>query len=270
MIPALAHSSKLLILNVLGSVVLPPGLFSLLIFGCLAFQQHAFATGLLLATGVLVYLFSVPATQNWVIGLSKIRPWAPFADQKNQAIVVVGGGHHINTPDYGGDTVNHLTLERVRYAAIVQKQTGLPVLVSGGKSIQGTISEAELMRDILNREFQGQVEWIEAESRTTYENASFSARILKANGIHRIILVTHAYHMPRAMEAFQHAGLGVTPAATIFFNGGPDYPALSCWIPSFNAFYRNNLIVHELVGRLWYYLRYYSTRRECRPSPEHE
>ena len=253
-------SIKRQVLQVSGALLLPPGLFSVLIFTCLLFQQQRFTQALLFITALALYLLSITATQKLLIRLIKIHPWANLAqaNQKNQAIVVLGGGHHANTPDYGGDTVNHLTLERLRYAAIVQKQTGLPLLVSGGESLRGAKPEAELMRDILIREFLSVVNWIEADSHTTYENAQYSARILKQNNIHEIILVTHAYHMPRAMEAFQRAGLAVTPAATIFIDWMPASPKINRWLPSFHAFYWNNLIIYELAGRLWYHVHYYS------------
>ncbi len=251
------YSMELIILNGVESVVLPPGLFCTLILFCLIFHQQKFSAGLLLFTGVLIYLTALPATRSWLAGFLTTEPLVPYEKHKSQAIVVLGGGRHLDTPDFGGDTVNHLTLERLRYAAMIQKQTGLPILVSGGKPFQGDLSEAELMRDVLNREFLGQVNWIEANSRTTYENAQFSAPILKANGTHKIVLITHAYHMPRAMEAFQHAGFSVTPAATIFLDRMPETLPAIRWFPSISAAYWNNLMLHELVGRLWYHIRYY-------------
>jgi uncharacterized SAM-binding protein YcdF (DUF218 family) len=257
MTPAAQYPGELLILKGVESLLLPPGLFCTLILFCLIFHQQKFSAGLLLFTGVLIYLSALPATRSVLSSFLTTEPLIPYENHQSQAIVVIGGGRHMDTPDFGGDTVNHLTLERLRYAAIVQKQTGLPILVSGGKPFLGHLSEAELMRDILNKEFLGIVNWIESNSRTTYENAQFSAPILKANGIHKIVLVTHAYHMPRAMEAFQHAGFTVTPAATIFFDRAPNTPATIRWFPSISASYWNNLILHELFGRLWYQIRYY-------------
>lgn len=253
------YSIELLLLKGLESIVLPPGLFCLLILCCLFLHRKKFSKGLLFITAMLVYLTSVPVTEVWLRGILNPGSRNPIAERNSQAIVVVGGGRYIDTSDYAGDTVNHRTLERLRFAAWVQKQTGLPILVSGGKSFEGAVSEADLMREVLTREFLAQVDWIENASRTTYENAQFSASILKADGIQKIILVTHAYHMPRALEAFQQAGFNVTPAATILFDQKPDKIPSTRWIPSFDAFYRNSMMLHELAGRIWYRIRYYRT-----------
>src|SRR6185369_731300 len=60
-----------------------------------------------------------------------------------QAIVILGGGRRSDSPEFGGDTVSHYTLERVRYGAQLARQTGLPVLVSGGSVFGEEVSEAE-------------------------------------------------------------------------------------------------------------------------------
>lgn len=240
-------------------MILPPGIFCVLILICLAFRRYKTAGRLLLVTGALFYLASLPATLAWLGSFLQTNPSFPLTNHDSEAIVVLGGGHYINTPDYGGDTVNHLTLERLRYAARLQKQTGLPILVSGGVPFHGISSEAELMHAVLTREFKCKVQWVEANSRTTFENAQFSAGILKTMGIKKIALVTHTYHMPRALEAFQRSGLSVTPAPTIFFDLKPAAPTYTAWLPSANATYRNSLIIHELIGRLWYHIHYYRT-----------
>ena len=105
---------------------------------------------------------------------------APFdarrGAQDAQAVVILGGGVRRDAPEYGGDTLATLTLERVRYGARVARLTGLPVLVSGG-SVLGGEPEAKLMAASLEREFGVPVRWVETRSRTTHENAVLSARI---------------------------------------------------------------------------------------------
>ena len=57
----------------------------------------------------------------------------PRSGAHAKAVVILGGGVRRNAPEYGGDTLATLTLERVRYGARVARLTGLPVLVSGGR-----------------------------------------------------------------------------------------------------------------------------------------
>ena len=140
------------------------------------------------------------------------------AARNAQAVVILGGGVRRNAPEYGGDTLATLTLERVRYGARVARLTGLPVLVSGG-SVLGGEPEAKLMAASLEHEFGVPVRWIEARSRTTHENAVLSARTLKKDGIDRVVLVTHGFDTRRAMAEFQAQGLAVVGAPTGLHGG---------------------------------------------------
>jgi uncharacterized SAM-binding protein YcdF (DUF218 family) len=97
-----------------------------------------------------------------------------------QAIVILGGGVRHEALEYGGHTLGRLTLERTRYGARVAKQTGLPVLVSGGAP-SGGIAEAEVMRAALAEEFGVPVRWVETgrviRARTpSIRKASFAQR----------------------------------------------------------------------------------------------
>jgi hypothetical protein len=72
--------------------------------------------------------------------------WPPdLATAKNpDAIVILGGGVRPEAIDCGGDTLRRLTPERVRHGAYLARQTGLPVLVTGGAPDAGTRAEARL------------------------------------------------------------------------------------------------------------------------------
>ena len=119
-----------------------------------------------------------------------------------------------------GDTVGYGTLERLRYGARLARQSRLPLLVTGGAPFGGR-PEAEAMRETLEQDFGIKVRWVEAASRDTAENASLSAPMLKAAGITRIALVSHGWHLPRAIPLFEKQGLEVTPAPMAFSTGSP-------------------------------------------------
>ena len=99
---------------------------------------------------------------------------------------------------------------------------------------------------------------MENESWSTFENAEKSAAILRAAGIEQVILVTHAAHMPRAVEAFERAGLGVTAAPTVFTTTPTGDRGVVDWLPSSNALNTTAWALYEYAGRLWYWLRYYA------------
>lgn len=127
----------------------------------------------------------------------------------------MGGGNYLGAPEYGGDTVGHITLERIRYGIHLQRQTDLPILVTGGSPFGGR-PEADTMAESGKLDFGGTVRWIENNSRDTAENAAFSAPLLKGAGISRIALISQAWHLPRARSHFEQAGIEVIPAPTGF------------------------------------------------------
>jgi uncharacterized SAM-binding protein YcdF (DUF218 family) len=146
--------------------------------------------------------------------MAPLEPHPPIAAkqlQQVQAIVILGGGTYFDAPEYGGDTVGPATLERLRYGARLARTSRLPLLVTGGAPWGGR-PEGELMREVLEGDFGVKVRWIEAASRDTTENAASSATTLKAAGISRIALLSHGWHLPRAIPLFENQGFEVTPA----------------------------------------------------------
>ncbi len=164
---------------------------------------------------VLLFALSTPLVATWPTLWAQTPPGTePPADA--EAIVVLGGDVLPHAPEYGGATVGPLTLERLRYAAHLHRATGLPLLVSGGVVRTGWPPVAKLMRQVLEDDFGVPVRWIEPHSASTAENASLTAAILAGAGVRRIVLVTHAWHAPRALASLREVGLEATAAPTIF------------------------------------------------------
>ena len=204
----------------------------------------------------LSVLLHVPLVGTWL--MAQVQYWPPLNLREARgahAIVVLSGGSYYRAPEYGGDTISYHSLERVRYAALVARQTGLPVLVSGG-GISGHKSDAESMRDTLVRDFGVATRWVESRSRDTRENALNSAAILEAEGIKRIVLITHAFHMPRAIEEFRRVGLDVVPAPTVFATFDDQSPGVSDFLPNPIGIEQSWWALHELLGRLAQNLRF--------------
>jgi len=179
-----------------------------------------------------------------------------------EAIVVLGAGRYSEAPEYGlKDTVSRLGLVRLRYAAELQRASDLPILVSGGAPGGETVSEAELMRDVLVKEFRVNVKWIENKSRNTSENARYSAEQL--GNTRHIYLVTHAWHMRRAAREFERAGIRVTPAPTGFHTLSPKARALSAYLPSSEGLNSTRIAIHERLGYFWY-----DMNEKAKPAPD--
>lgn len=185
-------------------------------------------------------------------------PLSPVAARGAEAIVVLGGGRLSRAPeDDGQDGPNLQTLARLRYAARLQRATGLPLLVSGGSPDGARESEAALMARSLRTDFGVPVRWLEQQSDNTAENARYSAAQLQSAGIHRVLLVTDALHMPRAQAVFAHSGLQAVAAPTWFI--GHERLSAIDFLPAGEGLRRSHYAMHEALGLLWYRARYGST-----------
>ncbi|KPJ97061.1 MAG: hypothetical protein AMJ55_00440, partial [Gammaproteobacteria bacterium SG8_15] len=215
---------ELYFVKAIASILLPPtGLLVLAMVGigiAMIWKKLGLWVASLSMLGVL--LCSMPAVSAVIVNSLQSDPAIPPTDMKKtlakaDALVVLAGGRYTAAEEFGGDTVSSYTLERIRYAAWIVKRTGLPLILSGGRVHDEDKSEAQLMREILQKEFIVIVDHVEEKSRTTYENAKNTAQFLKQNDLRKIALVTHAAHMPRAKAAFEYFEIEVIPAPTAFY-----------------------------------------------------
>jgi len=172
-----------------------------------------------------------------------------------EAIVIPGTGRYTSAPEYGGaDTVSPRTLERLRYAARIQRKTGWPVATVGGAPLDDETPEGALMAQVLEQDFGVPVRWIEQASRNTAENARNARRLLDVD---TILLVAHAMDMPRARMMFETAGFKVVPGPVGFLNRtGPSEFNVFDYFPDAAALALSRIALHEYLGLAWYRLRY--------------
>ena len=243
---------------ILEALVFPPG--NVLLLGIVALFLRGGKRRLVFAAAfVLLYLQSAPATVDALTApLERYPPLSldhlPAAD----AIVVLAGGRYRSAPEYGRDSASAQSLERLQYAADVERASGLPLVISGG-SVQGEPdAESAIMADVLRGTFGLDTEIVtETRSRNTAENALYTKGLLDAHGWHRALLVTHARDMPRALMMFEQAGIAVIPAP-LRFDTRPDSGPMVVgdWLPSAKSMYQFREACHEYVGLLWYRVRY--------------
>ena len=100
--------------------------------------------------------------------------------------------------------------------------------------------------------------WIEDQSRTTWESADAVYRVLEdrfPNRSHRVLLVTSAWHMPRAVALFRRRGFMVLPAPTDRTFSGAESVDLLSVLPDSGQFSSSVLGLHEWIGRGGYWIR---------------
>ncbi|QAY91455.1 YdcF family protein [Pseudomonas sp. ACM7] len=243
-------------------LLFPPGIFLLLLV--LAWwlrRSRPRLAGLCFALGVGgFWLMSLPVVVQW--GAKALEREAPLArddwatlSQRADAIVVLGSGRERGDLAWGADQPTGVGLERERYAARLAKASGLPILTSGGLHYGTPPTEAKLMADSLHDDFGMAVRWQEGRSRTTWENAQFSAQVLLPEGIKRVVVVTQAWHMPRAVWSFKKAGFEVVPAP-VGFLGVDNARPLGGWMPEFKSIWQSGQLLNEAVGQIGYSLFY--------------
>ncbi len=248
---------------VLSTLVLLPMPFLLLVLvgARLMFNRRLLAWLLVLLGVVGQYLATTPAVGSLLIsGLLHPSPAlgeSEIAELKRAprtTIVVLGGGRRLLAPEYGLSTLQSIGIERLRYGLWLSRETGLPVGFSGGvghRAPPGT-TEAEIAARIAEREFGRPLRWIETESRDTRENALRTVALLGGMGIEQIVLVTHDFHMRRALRNFERAAEGrsikIVPAPMGMAPGGA--LRFSDWLPAYDGLQRTNFALHEWLGWL--------------------
>lgn len=243
-------------------LLLPPGLLLLLLLFAWWFRRsRPRLAGVCFALGLGgFWLMSLPVMVEWGAGALESEPaltqsqWSTLAEQAD-AIVVLGSGRERGDPAWGSDQPTGVGLERQRYAERLAKASGLPILTSGGLHYGTPPTEAALMAESLLNDFDVKVRWQEGRSRTTWENAQFTAQVLEPQGVKRIVLVTQAWHMQRAVWSFEQAGFTVVPAP-VGFLGVDNARPLGGWMPEFKSIWQSGQLLNEAVGLVGYKLFY--------------
>ena len=203
----------------LTTLVMPPASPLLLMsLGWLLWRRSKRIAWLLVATGfVSLWVFSSSAAVFWMSQqlLPTYAPATPPQMQQAQAIVILGGGIELQSPQYSTPELAEAASARLRYGAYLSKQTQLPMAYSGGigwAGDSGQISEAEVAQAALKRDWGMSLKWIEKNSRDPQENEQMTHALLAPDGIQTILLITNDWHMQRSIKNFERTGFKVIPA----------------------------------------------------------
>ncbi|GAB4579961.1 MAG: YdcF family protein [Anaerolineales bacterium] len=245
----------------------PLSLAAVLLAGAVFLRNAKWRKRLLIVGVLLIWI----GGNGWVTGaLLKPLEWQylPMEEvPQAEAIVILGGGTQPPTYPRPGPEVDDAG-DRIIYGARLFREGKAPlVLVTGGRLpwsfVEGGASQE--MMDLLV--FMGVPEAAilrEDASDNTYENAVFTKEILGPMGINRILLVTSALHMPRAVAIFEKQGFEVIPAPTDFIITEVEetLPFSQVWpnylfsiFPTADNLNKTALALKEYVGYLAYWVR---------------
>lgn len=255
--------------KLLPPLIYPIGLVTLLLIVGLSLRKHKHwqtaANGLALA----VILIS---GNSWVaVSLARSLEWRYLPEgelPQAEAIVVLGGGTVSAQPPRQTVEVNGAG-DRMLYAAKLYHDGKAPLLLLSG----GSIEWLDARQSSIAEEMAEVLQWLavppkamilQDRSRNTYEDAVYSAQILKERGITRILLVTSAMHMPRSVALFEKQGLQVIPAPTDYTVSEEQWKSITTFnlqaqlialIPSAGNLNLTTSALKEYVGMLVYWLR---------------
>src|SRR5262245_18515456 len=207
---------------------------------------------------VVLTVLSIPAVVDCARG---ILEWQyPPTDERpegTQAIVVLGAGMQPDDETPGGLALDDHARSRCRRAAELYRQ-GLPcpVVACGGRAGDGASgpSRAAAMRKFLitlgvaAADIDG-----EDKSQSTYENAVECRRLLAGRGLHRVVVVTDAGHLVRAVACFRKQGL-IADGRGCDYLSTPANKGRRVYWPHPRALGRWQPIWHEWLGLGWYWL----------------
>jgi uncharacterized SAM-binding protein YcdF (DUF218 family) len=203
-------------------------------------------------------LYAIPFALSRLLG-PQYRPFTRADVGRGNAVVVVLGA--------GNETVfgwnDHITIPNSNAAARVLEAWRVYRLIdpqrlitSGGNLGPDDLSEPSGV-NMRNRLVQFGVPAdrivIESQSRNTHEEAMLIAPMLKQLKADRLVLVTSAVHMPRALGTFRAVGWNAVPAVA------PDAHYFDPWphfvLPTDHALSFSGDVAHELIGIPYYWLR---------------
>ncbi|MDQ0395919.1 YdcF family protein [Labrys monachus] len=235
------------------------GLLGLLL--CLRRRSRAFGCVLMGASIVLLAVFGLSPAGNLMLAPLEDRfPPAAIAPGTDIAgIIVLGGAVDTHLASMRHQSGLNDSAERMTVVpALARLYPQARIIFTGGIGLpsltQNDVPEATVAKQLFESfGIPDERMVFESKSRDTYENAQFTRDLLQPAPGQRYLLVTSAFHMPRAMGLFRKAGFDVLPYPVNYRTAGP----ADDWLPFFNVgdgLRQSNVASHEWLGLLGYRL----------------
>jgi uncharacterized SAM-binding protein YcdF (DUF218 family) len=235
---------------------LPVSITLLLLLGGIFLRRKA----LLIAAGIVLWCFSSPIVGDQLVRMiegNAVR-LSPESVTPADAIVVLSNGR-VTAP--GPAAVSEWSDADRFFAGVeLHKVAKAPLLIFTGGStpfepgapLEGTVlSEYAVALGVP----AGAI-LVTTRVFNTAEEAQAVSALMREQRLAgpRILLVTSAFHMPRAARLFTRAGFTVAPYPVDFSGAATRRPALTDLLPNANALSDSQGAIRELYGRLYYWV----------------
>jgi uncharacterized SAM-binding protein YcdF (DUF218 family) len=250
----------------LTALVMPPvPLLLLVLVGAAQLRTRRVLGWLLVLISVsLLWLTACTGTGEWLKRGLLPPPYAlsqsDIVDLKAEtrtrptAIVVLGGGLEAFAPEYGATNLTRWSMERLRYGMWLARQVNAPMAFAGGVgwAQNGQLDpEAKVAARIAETEFDRPQRWTESTSRDTRQNAFNTMALLRPAGVKQVLLVTHGWHMARALAVFRQAGGADIEVRAAPMGLAPTTEgSILDWLPGSEGLTQVRQLLREWLGRL--------------------
>lgn len=239
--------------KVIAAFLLPPGILIVLML-LLNFWLYRKKVSGAKALSLLIAIFYLLTTSFVSDGLvrSLESQYTTLPEVSGDVIILLGGGALMDTPDIDGNgSLSGSAANRLLTAARLQKKLNIPIIASGGKVFEDTGTEAVIAKRILlGLGIPENKILIEDKSLNTTQNALFTKKIAEEGHFVKPILVTSAFHMPRAVKNFRKAGLEVTAFPADYKANRKSVVTVFKFLPKSGAFDDTCTALWEYAGML--------------------
>ena len=205
----------------------------------------------LLAVTLVLYALSLEPVGDALLWPLERQCSQPTAQEvQRDVIVLLGGGARAGVPDFDGTgQVGEAAANRFLTALRLQKALHLPIILSGGALLDGDANEAEIeKRLLLSLDVPSDMIYIDAKSRNTVENAAFTKALCQKNNWNHPIVVTSAFHMPRAVRFFAREEMDFTPYPCDYRASDSFHLSAYSIVPQAYILYHSCLAIKEYAG----------------------
>lgn len=249
---------NLMMLRIAQSLLLPPSIILFLGgFGLVVLKKRPHIGKCLMVAGIFsLYIISIgPVTDMLIRPLEE--SFTPFKKPFNSAnVIVILGGGVIDLSTLGMKPVpsNTSTARLIYGITLYREYPGSTLIISGGSGEpdRQDISEADAMKEMAISLGVPAIDiFVENSSGSTIESVNALRALIKRK---KVILVTSAYHMKRAVAMFRKVGIEVIPASTDYVSERRGHSFYS-FIPKASNLMISTIALSEYMSYTWYTLK---------------
>ncbi|VVD91687.1 YdcF family protein [Pandoraea pneumonica] len=201
------------------------------------------------ASAILFLAIGCGVVPKWLLGTLQSRYAAKpaIAWGEHNVIVLLGAGTQrvagVEGVEPGSFSYPRFVAAVEEYQACHQAKPNCVILVSGGDARKTGQSEAAVYQDSLARMGVPVADIRqEPKSMNTWQNAQFTADLLKEYGADRVVIVSSGFHLQRGALYFSHFGVKATLVR------GDYLQATSSFMPVAYNFTLTDVALHEYIG----------------------